>query len=403
MRKGWIVYLGLILTGLPGAQEAEPTPAETPLAVVTTANYRIESQAGEARAQRLGQILEAFLNQFNSYFLFDLAAKPGAFVVKDFADKASFDAALSAIIPGTRRSFAYLSYRDASQNALYTYVGHSDETGALGYQAFVQYLWTFVPNPPTWLQYGFASHFSDFSWNEATGELNPSGRLPYLDLAKSTMGSQAADLAPVLNWNPAVTAGTPTEEALSWALVHYLLNATGPASRLLGNLTAALNPAAPLEANTAALLGRLASYKTPAAFSAELKTFFDAQENFTSLVEKGIQAYRAGQWAQARQWFSQARLLRPSSFLPVYYLGLGAFAQQSWDEAQNLFSEAEALLPPAGLVPLALGMTAFEKKDWPTAKTRLEQAGTENPEYLSTGEPYLAVVNAQLSAASAGR
>jgi hypothetical protein len=81
----------------------------------------------------------------------------------------------------------YIHYRREERRELvlnYGAAGTELLPRALPYQAFIQYLRAFVPQPPSWIQKGFAIYFSGLSFS-AGGEIDYRENLSWLDQARA--------------------------------------------------------------------------------------------------------------------------------------------------------------------------------------------------------------------------
>ncbi|HAK46885.1 MAG TPA: hypothetical protein DCO79_13330, partial [Spirochaeta sp.] len=124
--------------------------------------YKIYSEVSVGHAAETAEILDSYFEFYNNYFHFDTTDLSYKMKVKVFKDKDKFDEYLSDIIPEEKSSFVFLQYNQPDKNELVCY--YSDENSYARYLAhhgFMQFLKTFVPNPPLWMQKGFAIYFEE--------------------------------------------------------------------------------------------------------------------------------------------------------------------------------------------------------------------------------------------------
>jgi hypothetical protein len=139
--------------------------------------------------------------------------------VQVFLHPDAYDEYVSAHLGESRSGAVYIHYREADKRELVINRFSPDEGKALPYQAFIQYLRAFVPNPPPWMREGFAIYFSTLNFSPE-GNLIYEENLSWLESVKK-LGVASPPLEEILLGDQnSIPAG------LSWAAVSFFLNSS---------------------------------------------------------------------------------------------------------------------------------------------------------------------------------
>lgn len=360
-----------------------PTPAPSPASpaaptVLKGQHYTVTSWAGADEGQRVLDLMEALAAKYNSLFLYDLSKAP-MWNVALYATKADFDAALSNQV-APPEDFTYLHYTDASKSVLAAWVPDKDskidEVRSLAYQGFFQFLWTFVPHPPAWIETGLASVFWNSEWDGKT--LKASADYPFLDALQKKWDQTPPDVKAILS-APEGTVASAGLDADSWALATFLLDSPDPVySRLFGSSLADLSAAATEEANREAVIQRFQAAKDWTAESADLQAYWKAKSSFAASLAQGTSLLKDKNYAAAAAALQAALTLRPQDNAALYYAGLAAYETKDYTAADGYFAKVDEHALPAGLLAYARGLTAFALKKNDDAKTWLNAAQTDD-------------------------
>lgn len=355
-------------------------PVASP-AVLKGPHYTINSWAGPEAAQQTLDLMEALLGRYNSLFLFDLSKAPRPWNVVLYASKEDFDAALAGQVAPTPNDYIYLQYTDPSKSELVAWVpaegSQIDEVRSLAFQGFFQFLWTFIPHPPAWIETGLATVFWNSRWNGKTLTANPD--LPYLEALQKKWKSKGPDLKALLSAPEGGLDPASGADLEAWGLAAFLLDSPEPAySRLLGSVLADLSPTATEEANRSAVLQRFQASKDLETASAAVQTYWSAKTSFRANIDQGNEQLKAKDYVKAVASFQAALALRPNDGGALYYSGLVAFETKDYPAAEVFFSKVSLKALPPGLLAYARGLTAFALKKNNEAKTWLTQAKAED-------------------------
>jgi tetratricopeptide (TPR) repeat protein len=419
-----ILCVSLVLAGTlaaqtvkPGAAEALPpgfqdtsrspaVPQENPPGsgpVPETAElkdfyYHLISDGGSADAAALVQELELRFNVFNRLFRFDPAALASPLRVRAFKDKAAYDAYVSARLGRTREGAVYLHYNQRERRELVIHRGSPEEGRMLSYQAFIQFLRGFIPNPPAWIREGFAVYFSTLAWKplnagspssvppdsppdvppQGPGELVYEENLVWLDTVKS-LGDAAP--APEAVFLADLQESLPEHfQAAAWSLASFFLNSGNEDYfRTLTELFMVLSETAGSRENAEAVFRRIQRHD-PAILAGDYRAYLASRKTFTELIREGQNAYALRDPAGAEQCFIDALNLKPAHYAPYYYLGLLAYEQQNYNLAENYYRSALQYGADEALVRYALGLNAYSAGRTAEARGYLEQAAAKSPE-----------------------
>ncbi len=365
--------ISLLLLCLPLLAFAQPIVLKGP-------HYAVTSWAGpEAGKATLG-LMEGLLVRYNSVFLFDVSRTKNPWNVVVYSSKEEAEAALAG--QTTRlKDFVYLEYADPAKSQLVAWVSAdglgTDQVRSLAFQGFYQFLWTFIPHPPAWIEIGLANVFWNSQWDGTTVTPNPD--LPLLEALQKKWSEKAPDVASLLS-APSGSLGSDNDRDLeAWGLAAFLLETPEPSyARLLGAALAELSPTATEEVNRTAVGKRFQASKDLTVLGADVQAFWKARLGFAQRLAEGNAQYAANDLAGARRSFQEALNLRPKDNGARYLCGLTAYESKDYTAAEAYFAQVDGKSLPPGLLAYARGLTAFALKNNPDAKTWLEQAKAED-------------------------
>jgi len=379
--------VALLLAALIGAASlacAQDTGANE----AVTAHYDVYASAGPAQAKAIADGMEAFFDLYNSFFHFDLSALKSKLNVRIYANRQDFDSYLAKVVPATHDSFVYLQYQDPGRSVLVGY--DMDDLAsferALIHHGFVQFLRTFIAQPPLWLQEGCAVYFeaSAYDATQKVAVFRPN--LGWIATLKQEVGTYLAsnDTSAIIPLDTLLTMDTdaalqrlPTFYAEAWGLVSFLVNSKDPVyNRVLWDGIAALQPKATASANSAEMETRAFTWVSDTQLMSAFASYLDSVKTFPELVNDGMRAYSAGDLATAQTDFAEAIALNESNSIPYYYLGLVKYGEKDFYGAEHYFQTALQMGADRGLVDYALGVNAFADNRMDDAKSYLTQATT---------------------------
>lgn len=342
--------------------------------------YAVRSDGGEADARALALEMDRRFRIYARLFRFEAETLPEKLRVISFGDKAAYDEYVGRRLGSSRDGAVYLHYSRREGRELVLHRGAADSGGAFAHQAAVQYLRSFVANPPAWMREGFAIFFSGLGYDPARDELLYEENLTWLDTVKG-WGAAAPALEAVAASDLGMQVDQDKLQVASWALVSFLLNSENEDYRrnlfeafmvLKGDATAA--------DNSAAVLRRVGPWIEAEALAADYRAYFDSRKTFTELVESGREAYGTKDSSRAELLFLSALDLRPTHYAPYYYLGLLAYERREYDLAENHYRSALQYGADAALVNYALGLNAAGAGREEDAKAYLDKASAASPE-----------------------
>lgn len=339
-----------------------------------TAHYRVVSEVSRAHAERTADRLEATLAIFNDYFHFDLDELPARMRVRVFADRSDFDSYLRSEIGETREDFIYLHYGDLARSELVGYFREDEEYEySLNHQAFIQYLRSFVANPPLWMREGFAVYFEEIDYDPETGQAVYRENLAWLDTLKAMItGDSGPSPIPVDRMLRIDVAGARDRlEAFypqAWGMVSFLLNTEDrDVNRIMWDAMNALEPTAAMLQNARAVEREAVRWVGRERLVEAFLTYIDERRSFRGLVEDGMRLYEEGETEAAEEAFVKAVNLREDNYVPYYYLGLLNYDRENYSLADFYYRQALERGADEALTSYALGVNAY-------ADNRTEQA-----------------------------
>lgn len=252
----------------------------------------------------------------------------------------------------------YLHYRQEDRRELV--INYGEGTGwerALPYQSFVQYLRSFIANPPTWIMDGFSIYFSTLSIEG--GELAYAENLSWLDRVKELPAVPVRDILLLNVQDSDVVLSRDDYSGLSWALVSFFLNSGDDEYfRSLLECFLLLSPDAGLTENSTVLAEWIGNWNGFETLNRDYHAYIAARKTFPELMDEGRRAYGEGDLNRAEPAFVVARDQRPGHYAPYYYLGLIAYGRGDWDRADRYYNSSLERGAESALVYYALGLNA---------------------------------------------
>ncbi|MFP4373094.1 MAG: DUF1570 domain-containing protein [Spirochaetaceae bacterium] len=374
MRRIAMVFAGvLVVSSTMPAQTGGQYEAQTE-------HYRVVSEVGRNHAEQTADRLEATLEIFNDYFHFELDELPDRMRVRIFASKDEYDTFLRNTIDETREDFIYLHYGNLARSELVGYVREDAEYDySLNHQAFIQYLRSFIANPPLWLREGFAVYFEEIEYDPATGQAVYRENLTWLDTLKSILDESAdADPIPVdelLRMDVAAARGRlDVFYPQAWGMVSYLLHTDDrDVNRVLWDAVNALEPNASLRENVRAVEQEAVRWVEEDRLVEGFLAYLEDRRSFRGLVEDGMELYENEESEAAEEAFVKALTLRDDNHVPSYYLGLINYDRGNHSLADYYYRQARELGAEDALIYYALGVNAYAGNRFEDATAYLER------------------------------
>jgi len=362
------------------AETAPVAPPRPEMALSESARYVVYSEGGAARAADLDARLEALFALYNGVFRFDPATLGAKLHVREFSDKAGFDAYLNQVAGETKDDFVYLHYTSLERSELLLFAKDGDSGEAsLAHQAFVQYLKAFVRNPPIWMRDGFAVFFESARWDAASRTMTFPENLAWLETAKALQSKGG-----FLPLGKLLSIGQEESRSVldvfypeAWAFASFVVNSKNrDYNRLLWDSISTLAPAASLEANQEAVSDLVDVWYGLDAAQAAFASYLSGRKTFGDLLTDGVAAYNAKTYDAAKTAFEAAAALDATSYVPPYYLGLIAYGAGDYSLAEYNYRTALKLGCDPATTNYALGVNAFAQNRMDEAKTYLSAAKT---------------------------
>jgi len=331
--------------------------AEDGEAAARTAHFEVLVEfegAGPGDAQALARQMEARFAAYNRVFRFNPGRLPGPLRVRAFGDAERYESHVGALMGGGAAppGAIYLHFAQAEMRELVIHLG--SEGDALPFQAFIQFLRAFVPNPPIWMRDGFGVHFATLGFGE-DGEPAHGENLVWLDAVKA-MGELPTPEAIMRATAPGDMENFP---GLAWALVSFFLNSGNDGYlRSLMEGFMVLSDAAAAGENAAAVADRVAMWNDMGEMARDFRDYVGSRVSFSDLVAEGQRAYGSGWKDRAEEAFRRALEIRRDHYAPWYYLGLIAYNGGDTGAAERYYRIALDLGADEASVLYALALNA---------------------------------------------
>ncbi|HDQ15247.1 MAG TPA: hypothetical protein ENN41_10595 [Sediminispirochaeta sp.] len=340
-------------------------------------HYSVTSTVSETFSADVLEFMEAFYGLYRSYMHFDPTERKTSMRVQIFGKKSEFDAYLRDVLGESRDSFVFLQYQDPKKSRLVGYRGESEEQlwKSLIHHGYVQYIKTFIPGPPLWMQKGFAVYFENcrYDWDRGEVVFRPNyGWVQSLrdKLDRDPSISDRELFIPVEQLLTIDQAGALDNlgafYSQSWALIHFLLHSEQKSyNRLLWDSISALSPQAEQDENERRIISRAFEWVNKEQLLEDFLAHVDGIQTFPDLVQGGINAYEDQSYQEAVELFQRALELRNNHYVPEYYLGLIAYQRGDYSKAEYHYLEAVDHDGMTDLLYYALGVNAYadERRD----------------------------------------
>jgi len=367
-------------------------PAQTG-STLSSGHYTLAYPEGFTGAEKAAETFNAYWSAFNEFFRFnpDTGTRTNRVVI--LADRDAFDDYIRTRIGETRNEYIFLKYPKPELSELVLFLDSTRVPDAppfpgpaLGRQLFLQYLYSYVSEPPLWIRDGFQAWFEKTSYDPATKTFSAGGYSAWLDAAKNLR----ADPARALGSFDILSAVTGSREAAqfypqAWAFVSFLLNTEKMEyQRFLSEAFILLEGDGPYntetqQENTDRIKIRFARFNEPATADADFAFWLSGQLTFAELMQAGVSAYNAGTYADAKLYLGEALEISPLDPMLSYYSGLVAYAEKDWAAAAIWYGTALKNGADASTVNWALGLNAYADKKYAESRIYLETAKAANP------------------------
>lgn len=354
-------------------------------------HYSFSYPEGYADIESVGKAFNALWRSFNEVFRFDPDPETHRCRVVILEDKAAFDDYIVKRVGATRGQPVYLKYSKSELSELVLYPERSGSGYAafsgpeLNRQLFLQYLYSFVNEPPVWIRDGFQAYFEKASYDEKTDRVETGGYSPWLETAKNL----DADPVKKIDVDGILSAVTGTWESArfypqAWAFVDFLLNTErGEYQRFFHEACILLEGTGDFNAesqqsNTDAIRNRFFRFNTNERAMGDFSVWLGNQRTFAELLQAGVTQYNRSAWADARKSLEAACKIRSDDPIIVYYLGLVSYAEKKYGEAETWYRKALEYGGETSTINWALGLNAYADKRYQEARVYLETAKSLN-------------------------
>jgi len=360
---------------------------------LTSGHYTITFPEGFTGAGEAAETFNAYWNAFNEFFRFDPDTGTRTNRAVILADKTAFDSYITARIGEKRNEYLFLKYPKPELSELVLYLGPGAASDvpifsgpALGRQLFLQYLYSYVNEPPLWIRDGFQAWFEKTSYDPKTRIFHAGGYSAWLETAKNLN----ADPSRALGSYDILSAVTGSRESAqfypqAWAFVSFLLNTEKMEyQRFLSEAFILLEADGQYntetqQENTDVIKNRFARFNDGAKTDADFKFWLSGQLTFAELMQAGVSAYNAGKYADARRYLGDALEISPADPMLSYYSGLVSYAEKDWADAALRYRNALQYGADVSTVNWALALNSYADKKYAEARLYLETAKAANP------------------------
>ena len=368
--------------------------------------YRVYSDISEEISQYAATAMDEYFKLFNRYFHFDENRLDTKLQIRIFDSKEDFDKYLSSIIPNSSNSFVYLQYKNTKRSELVTYkMENMDKMErAFIHHGFVQFLKTFIPHAPLWMQKGFAIYFEKSLYNAQDNTVIFQENLDWSVTLKRYIEADRKDPLnqKLFSISNLLKLDTDTANkninvfyAESWGLVSFLINSNYTEyNRVLWDAISSLKPEALKLENEAAVSRSAFAWIDKNTFLSDFYFYADSIKSFNELVQDGIKLYSEGSFGEAERIFIKAMIVNEHNYIPYYYMGLINYSRKDYAMAEYYYHSTAERGGNSDLINYALGVNSYANNNSEDAVFYLSKVNTG--EYYEKSTELLTTLTEQL-------
>lgn len=333
--------------------------------------YRVYSEISEENAVFVATAMDEYFKLYNRYFHFDESNLTSKLQIRLFQSKDGFDNYLSSVISEISSSFVFLQYKNSKKSELVVYLIDDLEkmTKTLVHHGFVQFIKTFIAQPPLWIQKGFAIYFEKSLYNDEDNTVIFRNNLDWAVTLKKYIAADRKEpldqkLFPISDLlsidNSTANKNINVFYAESWGLVSFLINSKYKEyNRILWDAISVMKPDALKTENESAITESSFIWTDKNAFLADFYFYAESIKTFNELVQDGIKSYSAGSLDEAERFFITAMILEESNHIPYYYMGLINYARKDFAMAEYYYHSTVEMGGEPDLTYYALGVNSY--------------------------------------------
>jgi hypothetical protein len=350
--------------------------------------YRVYSDISEEIAQFTATAMDEYFKLYNRYFHFNENMLDSKLQIRFFQTKESFDEYLSSIIPQVSNSYVFLQYKNSKRSELVVYKMDDLEKmkKTIIHHGFVQFLKTFIPGAPLWMQKGFAIYFEKSLYNDQDNTVIYQENLDWAVTLKKYIAADSKDplnqkLFSISDLLKVDTAGANKNinvfYAESWGLVSFLINSKYQEyNRVLWDTISALKPDANKVENEDVILKSSFMWTDKNSFLTDFYFYAESIKSFNELVQDGIKSYSEASLGEAERIFIKAMILNENNYIPYYYMGLINYSRKDYAMAEYYYHSTIERGGDSNLINYALGVNSYANNNSEDAVFYLSKIGS---------------------------
>ena len=366
-------------------------------------NYHINSDVSEPYAKEIAEKMEAALVLFNNFLHFNTDALEAKLNVTIFKNKDKFDLYLISVLKASREDFVYIHYSDISKSELVGFKKDSNEdfNSSLLHQGFIQFLKSYVPNPPIWLREGTATCLESSQWDSTIKSFSYKPNFIWLKTLKSIIQDTGYN-ATILSMDSLLSLDKDNASRninvfypQSWGFVFFLLNSENKEyNRMFWDTITNLESDATLMQNSLSVKQNIFKWINLSIIQNDFITYIESLKTYQELVQDGVNYYTLEQYTEAEESFKKAIIFEPEAYISFYYLGLISYAKKEYLIADSYYKQAILYGAETGITKYAMGINAFANSQYKEAIGYLLEAKFSDPEnYTANVDSLLLRIN----------
>ncbi|MCK4541014.1 MAG: hypothetical protein KAU17_02150 [Spirochaetales bacterium] len=344
--------------------------------------YLVFSGKSQEEADEVGIILDAYITFLNDFLHFDLASFEVKLRLRLLADRSSFESYVSRYVTNLEDSFLYIQYSDPNRSELVGYLTEGVNTTLL-HHSTIQFLKSFIPHPPLWIQKGLALYYEDSLYDAEKDSFSFTENRGWIPTMKKALDEDSLiSLQDLLSISfDSASRNVNVFYAQSWGLVSFLIGSSNQKyNRILWDSIQVLSPdATQVKNENSIILGSFAWVNT-STLEDDYKVYLSNLKTLGDLLTEGAEYYSNEMLSEAESAFAQALSMEDTNPAAFYYLGLINYDRKEFALAEYFYQASLQNGGAPGIAYYALGVNAYADNRPSDAKDYLAKVLEMDPE-----------------------
>jgi len=341
--------------------------------VARTQHYEVHGNSIDALY--IAHQMETRYKLYDQIFRFGPVGPARPLKVRIFVNPVQYTNYLKTHIDEVPPGSIYLHHRQEELRELVLCTSSEEIYDTLPYQAYLQFLRAFIPNPPAWIRQGFAEYFYSIDFND-DGELVYEENLDWLVTVKNMENLPSPVEIMAANREDSFQNFT----GLAWSLVSFFVNSgRGNYLRSLTESFMMLSGEKTAEENSQEVIKHILLWSSAEDLNIHYLDYLFSRKSFDELIQEGEAYYSERKMDNAKASFLSAMELKPGNHIPFYYMGIISYDMKDHDSAQQYYQKSADFGADAALIFFVMGLNAAAAGKKNEATDFLRKASLSDP------------------------